>query len=62
MISIRVSTASLDPVTTFVVTMSFHNNTGHGMGRPRLSLATTEKPVLTSPATTEAVRAARLLH
>jgi pyrimidine deaminase RibD-like protein len=26
--------------TTFVVTMKFHNNVGHGMGRPRLSLST----------------------
>jgi hypothetical protein len=40
------------------VTLAFHNNTGHGMGRPRLSLSTTEAPDLTAPATPESLRSA----
>ena len=32
------------------VTLAFHNNVGHGMGRPRISLTTSEKPLdLTAP-------------
>ena len=41
-----------------MVTLGFFNNTGHGMGRPRLSLSTDEKPELTAPAATEVVRTA----
>ncbi|MDB5313231.1 MAG: Planctomycete cytochrome [Gemmataceae bacterium] len=44
--------------TVITLTLGFHNNTGHGMGRPRVSLSSAEKPGLTAPATTEAVRAA----
>src|SRR5205085_8503106 len=32
--------------TVFTVTLAFNNNTGHGIGRPRFSLSTTEKPDL----------------
>jgi hypothetical protein len=31
--------------TVLGVTLAFHNNVGHGMGRPRLSLTTSEKPL-----------------
>jgi hypothetical protein len=41
--------------TTFTVALSFNNNTGHGMGRPRLSLSKAEKPELLTPAVTEDV-------
>lgn len=44
--------------TVVTVTMSFHNNTGHGMGKPRLAVSTLAQPELTAPATTEAVRSA----
>lgn len=44
--------------TTITVTLSFNNNTGHGMGRPRLSLSTVEKPELVAPAVSEAIRLA----
>jgi cytochrome c553 len=47
--------------TKLTVTLSFNNNTGHGIGRPRLSVSDAEKPNLTSPATTEAVRTALAL-
>ncbi len=43
------------------MTLAFNNNTGHGIGRPRFSLSGGEKPELTGPATSEAVRAALLL-
>jgi hypothetical protein len=41
--------------TIITVTLGFHNNTGHGMGRPRISLSKEEKPELTAPAVPEAV-------
>jgi hypothetical protein len=41
--------------TTITVTLSFNNNTGHGMGRPRLSFSTVEKPDLTRPPVSEAL-------
>ncbi len=44
--------------TIITVTLGFHNNTGHGMGRPRVSLSTEEKPDLAAPAAPEAVRSA----
>ena len=44
--------------TKLTVTLSFNNNTGHGIGRPRLSVSGGAEPALTGPATTEAVRAA----
>ncbi|HEX4610984.1 MAG TPA: DUF1549 and DUF1553 domain-containing protein, partial [Urbifossiella sp.] len=44
--------------TVLTVTLGFHNNTGHGMGRPRLALSTAERPDLTAPAATERVRGA----
>jgi hypothetical protein len=44
--------------TVITVTLSFHNNTGHGIGRPRLSLSTLEKPELMGPAVTDAIRTA----
>jgi len=44
--------------TELVVTLSFHNNTGHGMGRPRLALSTAPAPALIAPTSTEVVRAA----
>ncbi len=47
--------------TVLTVTLSFHNNTGHGMGRPRFTLSTAEKPDLTAPATTETIRSALAL-
>ncbi|HEV3146124.1 MAG TPA: DUF1553 domain-containing protein, partial [Gemmataceae bacterium] len=36
---------SIPEGTVLGVTMMFHNNVGHGMGRPRLSLTTSEKPL-----------------
>src|SRR5262249_18566225 len=44
--------------TVFTVTLSFNNNTGHGMGRPRVSLSTAEKPDLKTAPVTEATLAA----
>jgi hypothetical protein len=44
--------------TTITVTLSFNNNTGHGMGRPRFSLSTAEKPELTANGVSDAIRAA----
>jgi hypothetical protein len=44
--------------TTFTVTMLFNNNTGHGIGRPRVALSTAEKPELSAAAVTEATRTA----
>jgi cytochrome c553 len=44
--------------TLITVTMSFNVNTGQGMGRPRISLSTREKPTLTAPTASEALRAA----
>jgi hypothetical protein len=44
--------------TKLTVTLAFHNNTGHGIGRPRLSVSADEKPDLAGLATSEAVRAA----
>ena len=44
--------------TKLTVTLAFNNNTGHGMGRPRVSLATSEKPELTGPAVSETIRSA----
>src|SRR5207248_3424864 len=34
--------------TTITVTLAFNNNTGHGIGRPRFSISTAEKPELAS--------------
>ncbi|HEV3385851.1 MAG TPA: DUF1549 domain-containing protein, partial [Gemmata sp.] len=42
--------------TTITVTLSFNNNTGHGIGRPRFSLSTALKPDLLSPAVSDAIR------
>ncbi len=47
--------------TKLTVTLSFNNNTGHGIGRPRFSVSGSEKPELTGTATAEAVRAALAL-
>jgi hypothetical protein len=44
--------------TVLTVTLGFHNNTGHGIGRPRVSLSTAAKPSLTAPPVTEALREA----
>ncbi|MCI0703532.1 MAG: PSD1 and planctomycete cytochrome C domain-containing protein [Planctomycetia bacterium] len=44
--------------TKLVVTLSFNNNTGHGIGRPRISVSAGEKPELTSIAIPEGVRLA----
>jgi hypothetical protein len=44
--------------TVVVVTLAFNTNTGHGIGRPRVSLSTAAKPDLTATPVTEAVRAA----
>jgi cytochrome c553 len=44
--------------TKLTVTLSFNNNTGHGIGRPRLSVSGNAKLDLSGAATTEAVRAA----
>ncbi len=44
--------------TKLTVTLSFNNNTGHGIGRPRFSVNADEKPELGGPATPETVRAA----
>ncbi len=47
--------------TKLTVTLSFNNNTGHGLGRPRFSVSASEKPELTTPATAETVRTALAL-
>jgi hypothetical protein len=47
--------------TKLTVTLSFNNNTGHGIGRPRFAVSAGEKPSLTDSATTEVVRAALAL-
>ena len=47
--------------TKLTITLAFNNNTGHGIGRPRISVSGRETPELTAPATTEAVRAALAL-
>ncbi len=44
--------------TRFTITLSFNNNTGHGMGKPRVALSTAEKPELMVHAVTEATRLA----
>jgi hypothetical protein len=44
--------------TIFRIRLGFFNNTGHGMGRPRISLSTEEKPDLKAPAVTESIRSA----
>lgn len=44
--------------TVFTVTMSFNTNTGHGIGRPRISISTNEKPDLTALPMSEATRIA----
>ncbi|MCE9568064.1 MAG: PSD1 and planctomycete cytochrome C domain-containing protein [Planctomycetes bacterium] len=44
--------------TTITVTLAFNNNTGHGMGRPRVSLSTVEKPELGASPVSEVVRTA----
>ncbi|MDY3561092.1 PSD1 and planctomycete cytochrome C domain-containing protein [Gemmata sp. JC673] len=44
--------------TKLTVTLSFNNNTGHGIGRPRFAVSASEKPDLTAPATSELVQAA----
>ena len=38
--------------------MSFNTNTGHGIGRPRISLSSAEKPDLTAQPLSEATRSA----
>ncbi|MBY0456812.1 MAG: DUF1549 domain-containing protein, partial [Gemmataceae bacterium] len=47
--------------TKLTVTLSFNNNTGHGIGRPRFAVSSAEKLELTAPAIGEGVRAALLL-
>jgi len=47
--------------TKLTVTLSFNNNTGHGIGRPRFAVSATDKPELTGSGTSEAVRAALAL-
>ena len=47
--------------TKLVVTLAFNNNTGHGIGRPRLAVSASEKPELTAAATPDTVRAALAL-
>jgi cytochrome c553 len=44
--------------TVVTVALAFNNNTGHGMGRPRVSLSTAEKPDLAAAPVSEAVRSA----
>jgi hypothetical protein len=44
--------------TKIIVTLSFNNNTGHGIGRPRISLSTAEKPDLRAAPVSEAMRVA----
>ena len=47
--------------TKLTVTLSFNNNTGHGIGRPRFSISAGAKPDLTASAAPEGVRAALAL-
>jgi hypothetical protein len=47
--------------TKLTVTLSFNNNTGHGIGRPRFAVSSGEKPDLAGSATTEEVRVALAL-
>src|SRR5262249_3873258 len=47
--------------TVVTVTLVFNTNTGHGIGRPRISLSAAEKPDLTAAPTSELVRAALAL-
>ena len=47
--------------TKLTVTLAFNNNTGHGIGRPRISVSSAEKPALTEPALPEIIRAALAL-
>src|SRR5262249_12735386 len=47
--------------TKLTVTLAFNNNTGHGIGRPRISVSGADKPELTASATAEEVRAALAL-
>ncbi|VTR99844.1 membrane protein : Uncharacterized protein OS=Pirellula staleyi (strain ATCC 27377 / DSM 6068 / ICPB 4128) GN=Psta_3349 PE=4 SV=1: PSCyt1: PSCyt2: PSD1 [Gemmata massiliana] len=44
--------------TKLTITLAFNNNTGHGIGRPRISLSASEKPDLIGSATSEIVRTA----
>jgi cytochrome c553 len=44
--------------TVVTVTLAFNNNTGHGLGRPRISLSTAEKPDLIGAPVSDGVRAA----
>ncbi len=44
--------------TKLTVTLSFNNNTGHGIGRPRVTLSALAKPELLARSVTEATRAA----
>ncbi|MBA4063385.1 MAG: hypothetical protein C0501_06665 [Isosphaera sp.] len=44
--------------TVFTVTLAFNNNTGHGIGRPRVSVSAAAKPDLSAAPVTDAVRAA----
>jgi cytochrome c553 len=44
--------------TAVTVTLAFNTNTGHGIGRPRVSLSAAEKPDLAAAPVSEAVRAA----
>ena len=47
--------------TKLTITLSFNNNTGHGIGRPRISVSAAEKPDLLGVATPDAMRAALAL-
>jgi hypothetical protein len=47
--------------TVITVTLGFNNNTGHGIGRPRISVSTAEKPDLTSAPTSDLMRTALAL-
>jgi cytochrome c553 len=42
--------------TVLTVTLGFHNNTGHGIGRPRVSVSTADKPDLTATPTSDLMR------
>ena len=46
--------------TVLTVTLAFNNNTGHGIGRPRISLSAAEKPDLTGRAGHRGDRASAL--
>lgn len=47
--------------TILTVTLGFNNNTGHGIGRPRVSVSTAEKPDLAAAPTSELMRTALAL-